>query len=265
MTGSLPIKGSIILGAMTPPRSRSPFNRAHLVVRGDGDVILRAQAYTSDERVEGPALSADEWSELVTTEHATALPSELPLVGGAALWILRPGLPRRDRALQDLRAPGLLLHEKIDGTAGAWLCLVDEGHQDVAPLRDRWQREAASAALAHASAGRWERAAEDVEVAHAVARGLDPDALALLHLVYEHVERSARAKGLLAMAQRSRGDAFVAQVIERLTKLRAGLAPPLPALDPPPRRSVRPKYGEAMRRGAEAAHKATLNRIQDAA
>jgi len=226
MSGCLAIADSTIIGAMTPPTSNSPFNRANLVVRHD-DVIVTALAYTRDGNVEGPSLDAEAWQALLTTGQALAVPEPAALVSGAALWVLRPSLPRRARALQDLRTSGVLLHEHMLGEVDSWLVLVDESQPAASYLRDRWRAEAIDAAQAMARSAQWPRAQAEAEIAHAVARGLDPEALAFLMLTYEHCGRQTRSTGILTMARSSRGEDFARQVDERLELLRFQMAQPV--------------------------------------
>jgi hypothetical protein len=219
MSVSVPCRGAVIIGAMTPKRSRSPFNRGHLVVRAPDGRLVRAQTFTADDHTHGPQLSDEDWRELLDSEQTLAHP-DAALSPGAALWALRAPFHRRDRALQALRSRGVLLCPyTLDGDA--WLCLVDESRPAAAELRDHWQREATDQALKHARADEWPRALEEAELAHAVGRSLDPESLALLHLVYERLGRETAAAGLVVMARRSRGEPFAAQLLEHLSRLRA--------------------------------------------
>jgi len=265
MSNALPIQNTAIIGAMTPPSSRAPFNRANLVVRGRDGEIIQVRAYTSEARVEGPSLDEQDWNALVTSEQALALPQPAALASGAALWVLRPGFPRRERALHDLRASGVLLHEHID-SGDAWLCLVDESKDATSALRDRWHREAIDAAKALARSGQWPRAQAEAEIAHTVARGLDPDTLALLVLTYEQSGRDVRARGTLTMAGRSRGEDFATQVRERLVLLRHELSEPASTTSaaprtPPHRSATASTWRTVARRGNEQSlHRLSLAR-----
>jgi len=264
MSISIAVQGSEVIGAMTPPRSSSPFNRAHLVACSDGGEIVQVRAYTSNGHVQGPALRDDEWEGLVAAEQALALPRAPKLSSGAALWVLRPGLPHRDRALKDLRASSVLLQEHIAGPGDSWLCLVDESRDAASELRDRWRGEAAARVLSYARAGDWTTAEEHAEVAHAISRSLDPENLALLHLAYEHTGRETRARGILGMAKRSRGDDFVTHVITRLAQLRASLTT-TPSLTAPPYQATRPRNARAWRKYADQGNKRALGRLKEVA
>lgn len=248
-----------IIGAMTPPTSNASFNRANLVARAAGGVIVHIRAYTSDGSAEGPSLTEEDWAALLTTEQALALPHPVRLVAGAALWVLRPRLPRRERALHDLRACGVLLHEHLVCHEDAWLCLVDESRLAANDLRDRWRQEALDAARMLGWSGQWPRAQTEAENAHAFSRGLDPEVLALLVLAYERSGRDARAKGILTMARRSRGEDFASQISERLALLRRDLEDP-PATVRVTSRSVRRELSPfaQMYRTAERGKKQSL-------
>lgn len=226
MNESIPIGSLTIIGAMTSPSSKSPFNRAHLVARGGHGKIMQVRAYTSEGMAEGPVLAEEDWHALVAAEQALQLSQGFGLKAGAALWVLRPGLPRRERILHDLRVNSVLLHGHI-AVAEAWLCLVDEGRAAASELRDRWHREAVEASRGFARVGQWADAEAEAEIAHALARGLDPETLALLILAYEHRRREVRARGIRTMAHRSRGEDFARQVDERLVLLRKQLAEPV--------------------------------------
>ncbi len=230
MNNALPVLDATIIGAMTPPDSKAPFNRASVVVKSADGRIIQVRAYTTEGKVEGPSIGEDDWRVLVATEQAVALPGPASLVSGAALWVLRPNLARRERALQDLRAGGVLLHEHLTGSGDAWLCLVDESRDAASSLRDRWCREAVNGGKMLARAGQWPRAQAEAEVAQAVSRGLDPEVLALLVLTYEGCGRDLRAKGILTMAGRSRGEDFARQVRDCLVLLRHELSAPVGAV-----------------------------------
>lgn len=233
MTTSIPVEGSQIIAAMTPPISKSPFNRGRLILRASDGTILYAQTYTSEGAAEGPLLTEEELRRLIETEHATEMPTAIPTVSGALLWVLRPNLPRRDRALSELRTSEILVHSPMIGWEDSRLCVVDERRAESLTLRDRWRDEAMTAAKDQAERGDWHRATLEAEIAHAVCRGLDPDVLGLLSLGYERCGRTKRAEGLLVMARRSRSADFEAQVIrarehfERtLSAIRPGRARP---------------------------------------
>lgn len=251
MNENIPIGGLTIIGAMTSPTSRAPFNRAHLVARGEHGKVMQVRAYTSEGMAEGPVLVEEDWQALVAAEQALQLSQSFELTAGAALWILRPGLPRRERILHDLRASSVLLHGHI-AAADAWLCLVNEGRAAASELRDRWHREALAAGREFARAGQWARAEAEAEIAHAIARGLDPETLALLILAYEHRGRDVRAKGVRTMAHRSRGEDFARQVDERLVLLRRHLAEPGERTSRTVRAQERKRMREVARRGLEA-------------
>jgi hypothetical protein len=242
MSTSVSIAGSQVVAAMTPPTSKAPFNRARLIVRAGDGTLVRAQTYTSDGRVEGPALTLEDLQGLVDAGHAVELSASISLVSGASLWVLRQGLPRRDRALQDLQLSGLLVHSPLIGLEDARLCVVKEGDPDAAAMLDRWRDEAMAAAKGHAQQGDWDLARIDVEIAQALCRGLDADVLALLSLAYERCDRAERAAGLLAMARRSRGSEFETQVIRALRHFEIALA-----VGRSTRNRRRPDLGAALR------------------
>lgn len=228
MNDAILIKDARAVAGMTPPRSKAAFNQANLVVRG-ASTLLRARAYTTDERVVGPKLSDDELQQLIDSGHAIALGESVPLVSGAILWVLRRGLPRRDRTLQDLRAGGLLVHPPIPGPEDSWLCVVDQRAPRASDLRDRWRTEALNEAKIHATQRDWTLAEAEAQVAFALARGLEPEVTALLSLAHEQCGRGARASGVLAMASNSRGAEFRAEVEAQLERLRSELDAKAPA------------------------------------
>lgn len=211
MKSSVRLEGARAVAAMTPPTSKSPFNRGGLILQASDGIIIRAQTYTSEELAEGTVLSTEDLRELIEAGQVIELPESPPIPAalGASLWILRHNLPRRDRALSALRMSGLLVHSPLNGPEDARLCVVAEGRAGGAELLDRWRNEA----MAHAIRGEWDRAELSAGVALAVGRGLDPDVLALLGLAHEHCGRNKRADGLLVMARRSRGKDFEAQVV----------------------------------------------------
>jgi hypothetical protein len=218
----VPIEGSSLVAAVTLPRSKAAFNRAHLIVRAPDGTLVQARAYGSDKAM-GPGLTDEEVRELVAAEQVLQLPLGIPLESGAALWVLRHRFPRRDRALHELEVSGLLTHPPLDGPDDAWLCVVNEAAEDAARLRDRWRDEAQASAESHARHGDWPRAEHDAQVAHAVSRGLDAEILALLSLAHERCGRDVRARALSIVARRSRGEEFEAQVEAALQRLRVAL------------------------------------------
>lgn len=213
MTTSVPVEGSQIIAAMTPPVSKAPFNRGQLILRASDGTIVQAQTYTTAGNAEGQLLTKEELRRLIETEHATVIPA-MPAAPGALLWVLRPNLPRRDQALADLATRQVLVHSPLVGQGNSRLCVVDESRVESLALRDRWRDEAMAAAKLHAERGDWDRALLDAEVAYAVSRGLDPDVLGFLTLAYEKCGRTTGANGLLVMARRSRSKDFEAQVVQ---------------------------------------------------
>lgn len=249
MNASVSIEGGLVIAAMTPPESKAPFNRAHLIVRGRDGALVRAQTYSSDALATGPRLSPEDLQGLVEAGHAIALPEPASLVAGAGLWMLRHGLSRRDGALAELRAAGLLVHAPIlHGPNDAWLCLVNEGDARASALRDQWRDEAMRAATKHARDGEWREAEREAEIAQAVCRGLDPEVLAMLSLAHERCDRAKRAEGVLTMARRSRGDDFGDLVSHALRRLREDLGGGELA-----RRRAHPGLRDALRRRVRVA------------
>jgi hypothetical protein len=224
VTPSVPIEGSQIVAAMTPPTSKAAFNRGQPLVRASDGTLLHVHAYTSERRAEGAVLSEQDLQVLVETGHATALRVPIPAALGASLWVLRRRLPLRDGALSELRMSGLLIHSPLDGPDYAELCMVDEGRPEASAMLDRWRDEAMARAKAHAQRGEWDFAELHGEVANAVGRRLDPEVLGFLSLVYEHRGRTERAEGILVMARRSRGEDFEAQVIRAREHFRRTLS-----------------------------------------
>lgn len=223
MNDAIQIDGARAIAGMTPPRSKAAFNRAQLVVRGADGHIVQARTYTSDGHAAGPRLEVDELRGLLDSGHAIELGEEIALASGAALWVLRRALPRRDRCLHDLSVGGLLVHQPMPGPDESWLCVVDESVQRATELRDRWRTEAMLEAKTHALDGDWARVEIEAEVAQQVARGLESEVLALLSLAHEHCGRRQRADGILAMARNSRGSEFADEVAAAVLRLRAEL------------------------------------------
>lgn len=220
MNESVEIDGAQVIAAMTPPESKAGFNRAQPVVRGVNGVVVQVRTYTSDGRVEGSRLSDEELRGLIAAGQAIELTQPSHLRPGAAIWVLRRGLPRRDRALQDARCVGVLVHAPILGPDDSWLCVVDESSAQAGVLRDRWRDEAVAQAKQFARNGDWKRAETEAELAHQFARGLEPEVLALLSLAHEKCDRVKRAQGVLAMARNSRGADFASEVETALRGLR---------------------------------------------
>lgn len=225
MNTSIPIEGSRVIAAMTPPTSKAPFNRGELILRATDGALVRARTYTSEGCAEGPALDMDDVQGLIQAGQATDLAAlaSIAAVSGASLWVLRGGLPRRDRALADLQMSGLLVHSPLVGQDDARLCIVKEGEAQASAMRDRWRDEAMVLAKGHAKSGEWDLAMTHAEIAQAVCRGLDPEVLGLLSLTCERCGRGERAAGLLVMARRSRGEEFEAQVMSAREHLRVAL------------------------------------------
>src|SRR5690606_32095061 len=111
-----------------------------------------------------------EKQSLLDVGQAVELSSGL-LTSGAMLWVLRQNLPRRDRALDDLRASGSLLHMPEPGLDDAWLCVVDQSKAST--LLDRWKGESVVAAKRHGMNKEWPLAELEARTAHAMSRGLD--------------------------------------------------------------------------------------------
>lgn len=215
VTKSIQLDGARVIAAMTPPTSKSAFNRGRLVLRASDGTIIRVRTYTNDGRAEGPTYSEEDLQELLEAGQITDLSKagSIPATSGASLWVLRRNYPRRDRALSDLTMSGLLLHQVVADEEDARLCIVAEGRPDGAAMLDRWRDAFMNAAKEHADRGDWDHARLDAEVAQAVCRGLDADVLALLSLAYAKCGREKRASGILVMARRSRGPEFEARVV----------------------------------------------------
>ena len=224
MTPSVPIEGSQIVAAMTPPTSKSAFNRGQPIIRASDGTVLQVHTYTSGNRAEGAVISEEDLQALVETGHATALPVPIPAAPGAALWVLRQRLPLRDGAMSELRMSRLLIHSPLDGPGYSKLCMVDEGRPEASAMLDRWRDEAMTRARFHAERGEWDPAELHGEVANAVGRGLDPEVLGFLSLVYEHRGRTERAEGIIVMARRSRGEDFEAEAVRARERFRRTLS-----------------------------------------
>ncbi len=231
MSTSIPIQNARVLAAKTPPESKAPFNRALLLVEGAQGGLLWAHTFTSAQRIEGPALTSDEMDALVETGQAIELPEPIPLESATALWVLRPNLPRRDQALSGLRGGSVLTREPLEAPGNSWLCLVNEAAPGASELRDGWRDEAIQKAEDFAREGLWKDAEREAEIAHSVSKCLDPEVLALLALTHEQNDRGSRARGLLQMARRSRGEEFAAQVAEARERIRGRLTPRTRASD----------------------------------
>jgi len=224
MTPSVPIEGSHIVAAMTPPTSKSAFNRGQPIIRAGDGTVLQVHTYTSGHRAEGAVISEEDLQALVETGHATTLPVPIPAAPGASLWVLRPRLPIRDGKMSELRMSRLLIHSPLDGPGCSKLCMVDEGRPEASAMLDRWRDEAMTKGRFHAEHGEWDLAELHGGVANAVGRGLDPEVLGFLSLVYEHLGRTERAAGFIVMARRSRGEDFEAQVIRARERFRRTLS-----------------------------------------
>lgn len=223
MNGAVQIEVAQVIAAMTPPISKAGFNLAQLVVQSPDGALVQARAYTSDHQAVGPRLTEDELRGLIEAGHAIAVAPPCKLVSGAAIWVLRRGLPHRDRALQELRTAGVLVYPPMPGPDDAWLCLVDESVTAALSLRDRWRDDAMLRAKHWAGQRDWTRAEAEAEHAHQFARGLEPEVLAMLSLAHEKCDRVKRAQGLLTMARNSRGPEFASDVDAALKRLRLEL------------------------------------------
>lgn len=232
MNTSIALQGAQFLAAATPPRSRSPFNRAQFITRGAEGALVRVQTYTDTDHLDGTALSDEDLQGLLDAGQALALPAPVPASEGALLWVLRPNFPGRDRALQELKLRGVLAYAPVIGPDDSRLCIVNAGRTEAATLLDTWCQEAMERAKTHATRANWDSATTDAELAQALGRSLDAEVLALLGLVYEQTERATRAAGIMTMARRSRGESFGTQVDAALERLRATLLADAPA---PPR------------------------------
>jgi hypothetical protein len=213
-----PVLGAVIVGAFTPARSRSPFNRGRLVVRPQvGAEIVRVQSYEGCYFTPGALLTQEDWHELLDSGHALSLKGQ-PLRSGYALWVLRENFPRLDRALRDLRASGILVHAYRD--AGDLFCLVDESLPAAEALRAEWRQEALDRALFFGRSGNADQALLEAHTAQAVCPHLEAETVAVLAYAHQIAHRWAAADGLLSMALRSRGPDFAREVLRLLDLMR---------------------------------------------
>lgn len=250
-----------IIGAMAPPRGKGAFDRANVIISANAEQgpFLNVRAYIGADEVEGKPLTREEWDALLRSEQAIEI-TPVPSAKGAALWILRPSFMGRDAALEELRSSGSLLHDKISGSDGSFLCLVNEPEAN--HFRDGWAARAAADAQSWARSGLWDRALEAAARAFSVERGMHPERLALLSLVYERTGNKTRADAYVDMAERSRGKDFAAQVRERRDAFRREL---VEAPDATPESGVRPKYASAMEKASAKSLKAGLGRLKRSA
>ncbi|MBL4684086.1 MAG: hypothetical protein JKY37_05825 [Nannocystaceae bacterium] len=218
MNTPLAIENAVIVAAVTPPRSKAAFNRGRVIVRGPDGKHVDVRTYTSTGAVEGPSLSKTDVEDLVAGKHAIAW-DETTLVAGAALWVLRRNLPGRDRCLHQLQSKQCLLTTPRVGADDALLCMVDERSPTVATLRDQWHKEALTRAWHNTSQGELRQAELDAKAAFALSRGLDVKTLAVLSLAYEGNGREVRARGVIAMAENSRGSEFASLLERERTRL----------------------------------------------
>ncbi len=203
-----------IVGAMAAPRGKAAFDRAPLVLESvvSPGNYLQVRAYVGSDEVEGKALGQEEWDALVRSEQAIRL-GPMKAAAGAALWVLRPSFEGREAALEELRMAGGLVHDKEVGADGSFLCVVREPEAN--GFRDGWARKAADVARSWAREGQWERALTAATRAFVLERAMSPEMLAMLSLAHERSGNHERAEGYLAMARRSRGATFEAEVREK--------------------------------------------------
>lgn len=253
--------GLYIIGAMAPPRGKGPFDRANVVVSADvgRGPFINVRAYIGADELEGKTLTREEWDALLRSDQAIEV-EPVPLKTGAALWVLRPSFTGRDAALEELRVSGVLFHDKIAWSDGSFLCLINEPEAN--HFRDAWSHRATSDARSLARSGLWERALETASLAFSLERGMHPERLALLSLLFEKSGNPTRAEGYVAMAERSRGKDFALQVQEQREALRAEL---IEVPEAQPESAVRPRFASAIAKASARSIKAGLRRMKRAA
>lgn len=215
MKSSIRLEGAHVVAAMTPPISKSPFNRGNLVLMAPSGTIIRVDGYAGDESAEGTVLSAEELQSLVEAGHVTELPtsSPIPAVSGGTLWVLRGNFPLRDRALEELALGDILVTPPIAGPEDAKLCVVTALRAAAVELLDRWRNRCMVESVDKAIRREWEDAARSALLALAVTDGLDHQVLAMLILAEHQCGRELRAVGFQLMARRSRGFEFEGAVV----------------------------------------------------
>ncbi len=222
MNASIPLDGAHIVAAATPARSKSPFNQGRPIVRAADGRLMRARTYDAHGDACGPLLSDDDLQTLIAAGQALPLERPVPAAPGLVVWVLRAGFVDRELALHRLRA-GRWVHALQPGPEHAWVCVVDARDAALQSVRDDWQTTATEKALDAGREGRWKTAEQWAEQAYALSPGLAPEPLALLLITHERTGRAARARGLRAMAERSRGAAFAERLDESVAQLRAQL------------------------------------------
>ena len=223
MEGAVDIAGCDAVAALVPPRGSSPFDRGDVVVRHPGGSLLRVRQLDGTMALGDPVDEAD-LESLVASEQAirlrTTSPGAVP-VRGLAAWVLRGPLLQLGR---DLAASPHHLFGPHPLPGGGECHLVDD--VSLGPLRDGWSRDHAEAARACALAGDWDEMYENARCAHALARGLDPEVLALLVLACERTGREVRARGLARMALNSGGEVLAARLADARARLDRELGAP---------------------------------------
>ena len=245
-----------IVGAMTLPHAKGAFDRAGLIVasREPPVTYLQVRAYVGSDEIEGKPLDREDFDALVQSEQAIVLEPPLDLMTGAALYVLRPSFDGRGAALQEVRASGVLLRDKLELQDGSWACLVRE--PGAGAFRDRWAAEASAQALSWAKDGHWERAKNAASRAFVLERDMSPERVAMLALAHDRCGSGVRAGGYLQMARRSRGDDFAQQIVDKRARLEQEIE------EQAPRSGVRPRCSMQIHRMSAKGVQASLARMR---
>lgn len=229
-----------IVGAMFSLNGASCFDEADVVVCAEAG-LLRVRTYLQTE-VEGEAYTEQQWADFVADDQGTNLPLDgLRLGVGAVLWVLRPSFESRDAAVRELETSGALIYpvtrappQPHSGLA-TLLCVVSR--PAARPLLAEWGQQAYLDAMTHARAGCWPAALACAEQAFVLEPALDEARLALLTLAFSRNGRRTRADGYLAMAERSRGEAFRSRVQSHVEALEREIDGSEPCAPVTPRRA----------------------------
>lgn len=229
------LETAAVLGVLSPPRLEAEFSSGRLV-HGLGDQALIHRS-TDKGTLRGDVLTVEEWELLKASEEAFALTAPLRIARPAVGWVFRDMSRRpwwKDQ-VAELEHLGALVHrEPLPGPGNAVVCLVHVGSAGTA--RDKWARAAHDQAWRTLREGDGKRSAQLAlrlaKRADCLARQLNEHYLAMLAVTYSLAGMKVDSEGVISMARNSKGDDFVARVIDARSRLLDELEPAGHALKP---------------------------------
>ena len=220
------LANSVVVGAACPLEIDAEFSVGRAVFSSIEDlpgVLLQRTVDRDGSTLGGDFLTAEEWAGLQDAEEALPIPPRA-VTRPVVVWVFRSA--KRDHwwtsNIDELRKLGALAHVETPRTIRSTrICLVYPAVAGTA--RDLWAQSSSEDAWRALIRSARVEALRYARRAFCLAPRLYERDVAMLAVTYSQAGRHEDSEGVLAMAKRSKGEAFFAAVLGRRERLLADL------------------------------------------